>query len=59
VLIGLNKGIELGQEGPTGLISYMRTDSTRIADEAIEEVRRYIGERYGQAMLPEKPTSQE
>jgi len=51
----LYEGIELGQEGPVGLISYMRTDSTRIADEAIEEVRRYIGERYGSAMLPERP----
>jgi DNA topoisomerase I len=51
----LYEGIELGQEGPVGLISYMRTDSTRIADEAIEEVRKYIGERYGQEMLPEKP----
>ncbi len=51
----LYEGIELGQEGPVGLISYMRTDSTRIADEAIEEVRRFIGERYGEEMLPEKP----
>jgi DNA topoisomerase I len=51
----LYEGIELGQEGPIGLISYMRTDSTRIADEAIEEVRRYIGERYGEEMLPDKP----
>ena len=51
----LYEGIELGLEGPVGLISYMRTDSTRIADEAIEEVRRYIGERYGSAMLPERP----
>ncbi|HEY7699152.1 MAG TPA: type I DNA topoisomerase, partial [Vicinamibacteria bacterium] len=51
----LYEGIELGQEGPVGLITYMRTDSTRIADEAIDEVRRYLGERYGTAMLPEKP----
>lgn len=51
----LYEGIELGQEGPVGLITYMRTDSTRIADEAIEEVRKYIGERYGQEMLPDKP----
>ncbi len=51
----LYEGIELGQEGPVGLISYMRTDSTRIADEAIQEVRRYIGERYGAALLPESP----
>jgi DNA topoisomerase-1 len=52
----LYEGIELGKEGPIGLITYMRTDSTRIADEAIDEVRRYIGERYGETMLPEKPT---
>jgi len=51
----LYEGIELGSEGPVGLITYMRTDSTRIADEAIEEVRKYIGERYGEKMLPEKP----
>ncbi len=51
----LYEGIEVGQEGPVGLITYMRTDSTRIADEAIDEARRYIGERYGEAMLPEKP----
>jgi DNA topoisomerase-1 len=51
----LYEGIELGKEGPVGLITYMRTDSTRVAEEAIEEARRYIGERYGSAMLPEKP----
>ena len=51
----LYEGIELGKEGPVGLITYMRTDSTRIADEAVEEVRKYISERYGEAMLPTKP----
>src|SRR5262245_31301213 len=51
----LYEGIEVGQEGPVGLSTYMRTDSTRIADEAIDEARRYISERYGEAMLPEKP----
>jgi DNA topoisomerase-1 len=51
----LYEGIELGSEGPVGLITYMRTDSTRVADEALDEVRRYIGERYGAEMLPEKP----
>ena len=51
----LYEGIELGSEGPIGLITYMRTDSTRIADEAITEVREYIGERYGESMLPAKP----
>ena len=50
----LYEGIELGKE-TVGLISYMRTDSTRIADEAIAEVREYIGERYGEEMLPAKP----
>ena len=51
----LYEGIGLGKEGPIGLISYMRTDSTRVADEAIEEVRSYIVERYGESMLPAKP----
>ena len=51
----LYEGIELGKEGPIGLITYMRTDSTRIANEALDEVRQYIGERYGEEMLPAKP----
>ncbi len=38
----LYEGIELGKEGATGLITYMRTDSTRVSDEAIEEVRGFI-----------------
>jgi DNA topoisomerase-1 len=51
----LYEGIEIGPEGAVGLITYMRTDSTRVADEAIQEVRGYIGDRYGAEMLPEKP----
>ena len=51
----LYEGIELGKEGPVGLITYMRTDSTRISDEAIADVRHYIEERYGNEMLPAKP----
>jgi len=51
----LYEGIEVGSDGAVGLISYMRTDSTRIADEAIGEVRNYIRERFGADMLPEKP----
>ena len=51
----LYEGIELGKEGPVGLITYMRTDSTRVADEAVEEVRKFIVERYGEEMLPAKP----
>ena len=50
----LYEGIELGKE-TVGLITYMRTDSTRIADESIAGVREFVGERYGAEMLPEKP----
>src|SRR5579871_2174666 len=51
----LYEGIELGKEGAVGLITYMRTDSTRIAGEAIEEVRGFIGDKYGKNFLPESP----
>jgi DNA topoisomerase-1 len=51
----LYEGIELGSEGPTGLITYMRTDSTRINDEALSEVRNYIQTSYGEQFLPAKP----
>jgi DNA topoisomerase-1 len=51
----LYEGIELGDEGAVGLITYMRTDSTRIAASALDEVRAYIKERYGAEVLPEKP----
>jgi len=48
----LYEGTELGSEGSTGLITYMRTDSTRIADEAIAEVREFIASGYGLEYLP-------
>ena len=51
----LYEGIEVGEEGPVGLITYMRTDSTRISDDALAEVRAYIAEKYGAAYLPAKP----
>ena len=51
----LYEGIELGQEGPSGLITYMRTDSTRISDEAITQARAYIESRHGADYLPAKP----
>ncbi len=51
----LYEGVELGEEGATGLISYMRTDSTRVSDEALTEVRELIGQRYGANYVPEKP----
>jgi DNA topoisomerase-1 len=50
----LYEGIELGVEGSVGLITYMRTDSVRIAEEAIGDVRKYIGENYDPAFLPAK-----
>ncbi len=48
----LYEGVELGEEGAVGLITYMRTDSTRVADEAREGARRFIEERYGEKYLP-------
>jgi DNA topoisomerase-1 len=51
----LYEGKELGDAGMVGLITYMRTDSVRISDDAIAEVRRYIGTKYGEGILPEKP----
>ena len=51
----LYEGIEIGKEGPTGLITYMRTDSTRISEEALKGVRSLIEESYGDKYLPGKP----
>jgi DNA topoisomerase I len=50
----LYEGVELGAEGAVGLITYMRTDSTRISDAALNEVRDFIGGQYGADYLPEK-----
>ncbi|MFN0061198.1 MAG: type I DNA topoisomerase [Myxococcaceae bacterium] len=51
----LYEGIELGDEGQTALITYMRTDSTRLSDDAVKEVRAMIGRVYGTEYLPEQP----
>ncbi len=51
----LYEGVELPGEGSVGLITYMRTDSTRVADQALTEVREFIGETYGPDFIPEKP----
>ncbi|ADH86983.1 type I DNA topoisomerase [Desulfurivibrio alkaliphilus] len=51
----LYEGIDLGKEGPVGLITYMRTDSTRVNDEALGMARDYIGSTYGADYLPAKP----
>ena len=53
----LYEGVELGEEGLVGLITYMRTDSTRVAPEAIQEVREYVGKEYGPAYLPDAPNA--
>ena len=50
----LYEGVELGAEGSVGLITYMRTDSTRVSDAALGEVRDYINQQYGHNYLPEK-----
>ena len=49
----LYEGVEIGKEGAVGLITYMRTDSTRVSDDAIRDVRDYIAERYGKEFLPD------
>ncbi|MFQ5777581.1 MAG: type I DNA topoisomerase [Terriglobia bacterium] len=51
----LYEGKELGAEGSVGLITYMRTDSTRVSQDALNEVRALIPQRFGPAYLPEKP----
>lgn len=51
----LYEGIEIGQDGPTGLITYMRTDSVRVSKEALSAVRSYIGKEFGKDYLPPKP----
>jgi len=51
----LYEGKELGPHGLVGLITYMRTDSVRISDDALTEVRQYIGTKFGADILPEKP----
>ena len=51
----LYEGVEIPGEGPVGLITYMRTDSTTIAGEALRAVRTYIPETYGDEYLPDKP----
>ncbi len=50
----LYEGIDLGT-GPVGLITYMRTDSVNLAQEAVQELRQLIARRYGEKDLPDKP----
>jgi DNA topoisomerase-1 len=51
----LYEGVELGDEGRVGLITYMRTDSTRLSDDAVKDVREYIFSNYGKEYVPEVP----
>ena len=51
----LYEGIEIGREGAVGLITYMRTDSTRVAPEAVQWARKYIEEEFGKEYLPKTP----
>lgn len=53
----LYEGVELGELGVTGLITYMRTDSTRIASEAVQAVRNFIAEKFGAEYVPSQPNS--
>jgi DNA topoisomerase I len=52
---GLYEGVEIGDEGAVGLITYMRTDSTRVAASAVEAARSWIGAQFPAPYLPEKP----
>jgi DNA topoisomerase-1 len=47
----LYEGVELGAAGPTGLITYMRTDSVRLSESAIEQAKAYIGQTFGERYL--------
>jgi DNA topoisomerase-1 len=51
----LYEGIEVGQDGAVGLITYMRTDSTRLSQEAVQAAREFIAARWGDKYLPPKP----
>ena len=51
----LYEGVEIPGEGPVGLITYMRTDSTHLSGEALNMARAYISKNFGAAYLPEKP----
>ncbi len=50
----LYEGVEIGEEGLIGLITYMRTDSTRLSEEAVTQVREYIYNNYGKEYLPKE-----
>ena len=51
----LYEGVELGDEGQTALITYMRTDSVRLSDDAVKAARTFIADTYGKDALPDEP----
>jgi len=53
----LYEGVEIGDEGQVGLITYMRTDSVNVSNDALAEVREYIPQQFGPQFLPEKPNT--
>jgi DNA topoisomerase-1 len=53
----LYEGVELGSEGSVGLITYMRTDSTRVSNDALAAVRQHIQAQYGKKYVPGKPNT--
>lgn len=53
----LYEGIDISGEGPVGLITYMRTDSTRVSSSALQSVRSYIGNTFDEGYLPDKPNT--
>jgi DNA topoisomerase I len=53
----LYEGVELGDEGSVGLITYMRTDSVQVSKDAVDEVRQMIDTAYGKEFLPEQPNT--
>ena len=53
----LYEGVDLGNEGSVGLITYMRTDSTRVSNDALAAVRQHIQSQYGKNYLPDKPNA--
>jgi DNA topoisomerase-1 len=54
---GLYEGVQIGDEGLVGLITYMRTDAVHLANDAIAELREVIAQRYGKQALPDAPNT--
>ncbi len=53
----LYEGVDLGKDGTVGLITYMRTDSTRVSDDAVKEARGYVSTKLGDKYLPKEPVA--